>query len=91
MKRDQCYISTYIINNIDRIHRQIIQKLTASIGNDDKWLSESDKNKIILKLSDLNVIGGVSQVYADNKFRDVYTDRYSEVLVTSLKLLYRLN
>lgn len=54
----------------------------VSVSNDEKWLSESDKNKINLKLFDLKVIGDASQVYADDNFRNIYTDQYSEALVT---------
>lgn len=55
--------------------------MISSISNDEKWLSENDKYEINLKLGDLKVIGGASQVYEDDNFREVYTDRYSEVLV----------
>lgn len=60
-------------------YSHIIQKLTAAIGM-QSWLSDLDKNEIILKLADIKFMANVSSMYlSDDTFMNHFNQFYDVV------------
>lgn len=53
----------------------IVQKLTVSIG-EQNWLSDLDKNEIILKLADIKFMANVSSTYLTDDIFMEYFNRF---------------